>query len=157
MICSLTHTHGSGRPSETCHERTLPLIVAAASEAQQNLEPVDGAYGRRELKEGCNRRAVQTDGSVEMLWNDRDRLPAAPTDDEVGVLTFTSLTDNRVVATVVNYSVYPVISMNFEQLIVSADYPGVMARKVEAELGGTCTFLLGASGDINWFDADMFR
>lgn len=157
VICALTHTHGSGRPGEDYYERTLPLIVAAAQQAQQNLEPAEGAYGRRELQEGYNRRAVQTDGTVDMLWNNRDRLPTAPTDDEVGVLTFTAQADERVIATLVNYSVHPVISMNFDQLIVSADYPGVMARKVEAQLGGICVFFLGAAGDINPFDADMFR
>ena len=157
VICALTHTHGSGRPGEDYYERTLPLITAAAQQAQQNLEPAEGAYGRRELQEGYNRRAIQADGTVDMLWNNRDRLPTSPTDDEVGVLTFTAKADDRVIATLVNYSVHPVISMNFGQLIVSADYPGVMARKVEAELGGLCVFFLGAAGDINPFDADMFR
>ncbi|MBT5901023.1 MAG: hypothetical protein HOH58_02820 [Opitutaceae bacterium] len=157
VICALTHSHGSGRPTEDFYDRTLPLIIAAAKQAHQNLEPVNGAYGRRELQEGYNRRAVQSDGTVKMLWNNRDRLPTSPTDDEVGVLTFTSTADDRVIATLVNYSVHPVISMNFDQLIVSADYPGVMARKVEAALGGICVFFLGAAGDVNPFDADMFR
>lgn len=157
VICALTHTHGSGRPGDDYYERTLPLIVAAARAAQQNLEPADGVYGRRELQEGYNRRAIQANGTVDMLWNNRDRLPTSPTDNEVGVLTFTAQADDRVIATLVNYSVHPVISMNFDRLIVSADYPGVMARKVEAELGGLCVFFLGAAGDINPFDADMFR
>lgn len=157
VICALTHTHGSGRPVDDYYDRVLPLIVDAAKRAHGALEPVDGTYGRRELQEGYNRRSVKTDGTVEMLWNNRDRRPTAPVDPEVGVLTFTAKNEDRVVTTLVNYSVHPVISMNFDQLIVSADYPGVMARKVEAERGGLCMFLLGAAGDINPFDADMFR
>ncbi len=157
VVCALTHTHGSGRPADDYYDRVLPLIVDAAKRAHGALEPVDGTYGRRELREGYNRRTVRPDGTVEMLWNNRDRLPTAPVDPEVGVLSLTAKNEDRVVATLVNYSVHPVISMNFDQLIVSADYPGVMARKVEAELGGLCMFLLGAAGDINPFDADMFR
>lgn len=157
VICALTHTHGSGRPHDEYYERVLPLIVEAAQRAHDNRQPVVGTYGRRELQEGYNRRTVKSDGTVDMLWNNRERIATAPVDTEVGVLTLRSIRDESVIATLVNYSVHPVISMNFSELIVSADYPGVMSRKVEAELGGLCVFLLGAAGDINPFDADMFR
>ena len=157
VICALTHTHGSGRPSLDYNQRIIPQIVAAAQTAQSNLEPARIGYGRGELDEGYNRRVVQPDGTVEMLWNNRDRLPTAPVDLEVGVISIRRASDDTTLATLVNYSVHPVISMNFSELIVSADYPGAMARQVEAKLGGRCIFLLGAAGDINPYDADMFR
>ncbi len=157
VICALTHTHGSGRPSPEYNERILPRIVAAAAAAQARLEPAVIGYGQGELAEGYNRRTVKPDGTVDMLWNNRDRLPTAPIDPAVGVMSIRRASDHTTLATLVNYSVHPVISMNFTELIVSADFPGAMARQVEAELGGRCIFLLGAAGDINPFDADMFR
>ncbi|MCA9432234.1 MAG: hypothetical protein KC940_17110, partial [Candidatus Omnitrophica bacterium] len=36
-------------------------------------------------------------------------------------------------------------------LLISADYPGAMMRRVEDSLGGQCMFLQGAAGDINPF------
>jgi len=157
VICAVTHTHGSGRPPVATAAKIIPQAIAAAVEANTTLEPARIGYGHGELHEGYNRRVVKSDGTVEMLWNNRDRLPTSPVDPEVGVLSIKRLRDDSTLATLVNYSVHPVISMNFEELIVSADYPGAMARKVEAELGGRCIFLLGAAGDINPFDADMFR
>lgn len=157
VICVVTHTHGSGRPSETHARRTLPLIVDAAARAQANLTPARLGYGRGEAHLGYNRRILQADGSVAMRWNNRDRVPSGPTDPEVGVLVFKHTETDEIIATLVNHAVHPVISMNFSELIISADYPAVMAREVEEAVGGRCIFFMGAAGDINPFDADMFR
>lgn len=157
VICVVTHTHGSGSPSEAHARRTLPLIIEAAAEAHAHLTPARIGFGRGEQHLGYNRRILQDDGSVEMMWNNRDRVPSGPTDPEVGVLVIKHAESDDVIATLVNYAVHPVISMNFSELIISADYPGVMAREVEAAVGGRCIFFMGAAGDINPFDADMFR
>ena len=157
VICVVTHTHGSGRSSEAHAQRTLPLILDAAVQAQANLAPARIGFGSGEQHLGYNRRIVQEDGSVEMMWNNRDRIPSGPTDPEVGVLVVQHAETHDVIATLVNYAVHPVISMNFSELIISADYPGVMAREIEEAVGGRCIFFVGAAGDINPFDADMFR
>lgn len=157
VICVVSHTHGSGRSSATHADRILPLIVEAALAAQADLQPARIGFASGELNQGYNRRILQPDGSVEMMWNNRDRIPSGPTDDEVGVLVVRVEDSDEVIATLVNYAVHPVISMNFSELIISSDYPGVMAREVEAAVGGHCIYFMGAAGDINPFDADMFR
>ncbi|MEX2016659.1 MAG: hypothetical protein WD873_08445, partial [Candidatus Hydrogenedentales bacterium] len=54
------------------------------------------------------------------------------------------------IATLINYQTHPVV-LGPENLAISADYPGYMMNKVEAELGGQAMFLQGAAGDINPF------
>ncbi len=157
VIVSLTHTHGSGRPSKAVSERMVDQAVEAARLAQASLEPATVGFGRGEIEESYNRRLVNEDGSVEMLWNNSKRIESLPIDNEVGVISIRRNSDQSVLATLVNYNAHPVISMNFEELIVSSDYPGAMARKVESSIGGVCIFFLGAAGDINAYDADMFR
>ncbi|WP_221031384.1 hypothetical protein [Actomonas aquatica] len=156
-LCAVTHTHGSGRPTDGQHERLVSLTLQAAADAIAALEPAIVGHANGELNEGYNRRIVQPDGTVEMMWNNKDHIPSHPVDDTLGVLSIRRAADGQPIATLVNYAVHPVISMNFEELIISADWPGAMARKVEAELGGHCIFLLGAAGDINPYEADMFR
>lgn len=157
IICTVTHDHGSGFPAEAATAYIVERTLGAAREAHASLAPARIGHGRGELNEGYNRRIVNADGTVSMLWNNRDRRRTFPVDDELGVLSVRRLDDDRTIATLVNYSVHPVISMNFDELIVSGDYPAAMARKVEAAVGGECIFLLGAAGDINPYDADMFR
>lgn len=157
VITSVTHTHGSGSPEEAISEKIIERAVNAVVEANNGSEPVSIGYGAGVLNGGYNRRVINADGTVDMLWNNSDRKKTAPVDDEIGVILIQRVSDGSTLATLVNYAVHPVISMNFDELIVSADYPGAMARKLEARLGGTCIFYMGASGDINPYDADMFR
>jgi len=157
VISAVTHNHGSGFPTGATAEYIVAQTLGAARAAAADLAPARLGYGTTQHNEGYNRRIVNADGSVSMLWNNRDHRPTFPVDDELGVLSFRRLEDDTAIATLVNYSVHPVISMNFDRLIVSGDYPAAMATKVEAAIGGECVFLLGAAGDINPYDADMFR
>ncbi|EDY82274.1 hypothetical protein VDG1235_1894 [Verrucomicrobiia bacterium DG1235] len=157
VICAVTHTHGSGSARDEVAERIVGQAIEAAITANASVEPAKIGYGQGEWNGGYNRRVIKEDGSVEMLWNNSDRIDSTPVDDEVGVVLIQRASDNSTLATLVNYAVHPVISMNFEELIISADYPGAMARKIEAQLGGTCIYFMGASGDINPYDAGMFR
>lgn len=157
VFCAVTHTHGSGRSSPEHISRITPLIIKAAVQAHADLQPARLGYAHGELHEGYNRRIINSDGTGQMMWNNRDRIPSGPTDPAVGVMVIKHAKSDAVIATLVNYAVHPVISMNFSELIVSADYPGAMANEVEATVGGLCVFFLGAAGDINPFDADMFR
>ncbi|MDQ8185269.1 neutral/alkaline non-lysosomal ceramidase N-terminal domain-containing protein [Pelagicoccus sp. SDUM812002] len=157
VICAVTHTHGSGSPSGEVAERIISQAIDAAVAANATVEPAKIGYGQGVWNGGYNRRIIKEDGTVEMLWNNSDRVDTSPVDDEVGVVLIQRADDSSTLATLVNYAVHPVISMNFEELIISADYPGAMARKLEERLGGTCIYFMGASGDINPYDADMFR
>ncbi|MCF3652410.1 neutral/alkaline non-lysosomal ceramidase N-terminal domain-containing protein [Synoicihabitans lomoniglobus] len=157
VLCAVTHTHGSGFPTDEVNAYIVERTRTAVANAVANLAPARIGHGRGEINEGYNRRILQPDGTVEMMWNNKDHVPTTPVDDELGVLSIRRVSDNATIATLVNYAVHPVISMNFGELIVSADWPGAMARKVEAAVGGRCIFILGAAGDINPYEADMFR
>jgi hypothetical protein len=64
------------------------------------------------------------------------------------------------VATVVNYACHGTV-LGPDNLLVSADWIGVMRQKVEAELGGLTLFLQGATANINpdmyWGDSQVFE
>lgn len=69
----------------------------------------------------------------------------AEADDTLLVGRATDGKDN-VIGTLINYACHPV-SMGGANMLLSPDYPGVMRGVVEAEVGGLCTFMNGASGD----------
>jgi hypothetical protein len=64
------------------------------------------------------------------------------------------------VATLVNYACHGTV-LGPDNLLVSADWIGVMRKKVEDELGGLTLFLQGATANINpdmhWGDAHVFE
>ncbi len=124
-------------------------IADVILEAHALLRPARAAVGWGRASEGHNRRRVLPDGSVEMLWQNRERMPTAPLDDSVGVLAVDGR-DGEPIATVVNFAVHPVI-LGPGNLLVSADFPGAMAALVAERGGGVAMFLQGAAGDINPF------
>ncbi len=156
-LCAVTHTHGSGFFGDELHPFLIERTLAAAESAVASLAPAVVGQADIEHNEGYNRRILNADGSVSMMWNNKDHVPTEPVDDTLGVIAIRRARDDTPIVTLVNYAVHPVISMNFEELIVSADWPGAMVRQVEAQIGGHCIFLLGAAGDINPYEADMFR
>jgi hypothetical protein len=77
------------------------------------------------------------------------RKPGSGTvDDSLGVVVFENARSGKPIAVLGNCACHPVV-MGEHSLQVSADYPGVAQREVEAETGATCFFLNGACGDIN--------
>jgi hypothetical protein len=55
--------------------------------------------------------------------------------------------DDRPVATIVHYACHPII-LGADNEFVTPEYPGIVKRIVEAELGGRCLFVQGACGDV---------
>ncbi len=91
-------------------------------------------------------------GQAEFRGFSRNRRGEDCLDDLVTALLFES-PDKSGRIVIVNYACHPVIVQ--AQNSISADYVGVMASKLEKDLGGleTCLFLQGACGDINpWID-----
>jgi neutral ceramidase len=69
------------------------------------------------------------------------------TDPQLVVLRFDDQ-DNKPIAILVNFAAHPV--MTDEKILkYSADYPGFLKNKVEAELATKCVFMQGASGDMS--------
>jgi len=121
----------------------------AVIEAHGRLRPARLAVGWGRVEEGHNRRKVLPDGSVEMMWGNRERLPTSPVDYSVAVVAFDS-PDGEPLATLVNFACHPVV-LGPENLEISADYPGSMMAMVEETTGGQAMFIQGAAGDINPF------
>ena len=70
-----------------------------------------------------------------------------PTDPELLVLRVEDL-KGKPIAHAVNFAAHPTMHAA-EIMKFSADYPGVMAKRVEAETGAPCLFLQGAAGDLS--------
>jgi hypothetical protein len=102
---------------------------------------------------GYNRRHVDPDGSISMLWSNSTQAPTYPFDPLLAVLRIDRL-DGEPMAILVNYATHPVTFGN-DALRYSADFPGVMCKVVEQAFGGKplAFFAQGAAGDINVFDA----
>lgn len=157
-VCfSASHTH-SGPTIDEFYEAgkrpawetaALDKIAAAIEAAAAALEPALIGAGAGSVFIGHNRRFVQPDGKVKMLWRNETKMPTHPLDPHVGVLRVDNAR-GKTLAVVVNYACHPVV-FGPDNLQYSADYPGAMAEVVEQSFSDDCVclFLQGAPGDIN--------
>ncbi|MFO1096565.1 MAG: neutral/alkaline non-lysosomal ceramidase N-terminal domain-containing protein [Planctomycetaceae bacterium] len=158
QVCfSASHTH-SGPTIDEFYEpgkrpawetAALDKIAAAIEAAAKELQPALIGTGEGSVFIGHNRRYVQTDGTVKMLWRNATKMPTHPLDPRVGVIRIDTTT-GKTVAVVVNYACHPVV-FGPDNLEYSADFPGATAEVVEAAFGPECVslYLQGAPGDIN--------
>ncbi len=70
-----------------------------------------------------------------------------PTEPNLAVLRFDDL-DGQPLAVLVNFAAHPTM-VSGQVLKFSADYPGALRARVEAELGAPCIFMPGAAGDMS--------
>jgi neutral ceramidase len=150
---SYTHTHsgpntfrlstiGTGLDMVLSYLDGLPHRIASAVwQAQQNLKLVRVAAGSGKCEINVNRRFRTSDGQmvVGRNWN-------APVDPTVKVVRFDDLEENPV-ATIVHYACHPT-TMAWQCEHFTPDYPGVVRQVVEREVGGSCLFLQGATGNV---------
>ena len=160
VIVQATHTHAgpvildeypSGPPAwETAD---LGKIEQAIHDAAQHVVPVKLGVGYGQAYIGYNRRQVNSDGTVTMLWSNSTQIPTWPVDPTIAILRVDQM-DGQPLAILVNYSTHPV-TFGPDNLRFSADFPGVMCKVVQQAFGDKplAFFLQGAPGDINVFDA----
>jgi hypothetical protein len=174
LCCSHTHSgpiayadEKSPRKNREYIDSLVDNIVEAVQEAQLNLKPAHLEYSSGEANVGINRREKMPDGRMEI-----GRNPNGARDKSVqvvGVFTPTvsphflrkwGETVGGRLATVVNYACHGTV-LGPDNLLVSADWIGVMRNKVEEELGGLTLFLQGAAANINpdmyWDDARAYE
>ncbi|TWD80221.1 neutral/alkaline ceramidase-like enzyme [Kribbella amoyensis] len=136
-----THTHGSpasvvdrlgGNADPAWLESLEQACVAAVEEARRTSRPARVLAGyAAEVDVAHNRR--RTDGPV-----DRS-VPVVHLVDEAG----------DPIAIVVSYACHPVV-LGADNTLLTADYPGVVRRVVEAQYAGAVAlFLTGCAGDAN--------
>ena len=160
LCCSHTHSgpiafadEKSPRKNQEYIRSLIGKIVEAVRDAERNLQPAWLEYSQGEAKVGINRREKMPDGRMEI-----GRNPAGPRDKSVQVISL--LTETGRLATIVNYACHGTV-LGPANLLVSADWIGVMRSSVEKELGGLALFLQGATANINpemyWEDARAFE
>jgi len=160
LIVQATHTHAgpvvmdvytSGTPAwETA---ALSKIEQAIRDAHDHAVPVRLGTGYGKAYIGYNRRRLNPDGTVTMVWNNSARVATWPVDPTVSVLRIDRM-DGEPLAILVNYACHPV-TFGSDNMRFSADFPGVMCKVVEKAFGDKplAFFMQGAAGDINVYDA----
>ena len=163
LCCSHTHSGPIAYADEKSSRRNREYInslvnniVDAVNEAQANIKPAYLEYSSGEANVGINRREKMPDGHMEI-----GRNPEGARDKSVQVVSvFAPSGRGERIATLVNYACHGTV-LGPDNLLVSADWIGVMRKKTEDELGGLTLFIQGAAANINpdmyWEDAHAFE
>jgi neutral ceramidase len=128
-----THTHSGpafGEPSDV-EQRTGKAIAEAVRRAWAERREAAAAVGI---------------GRVEGIGANR-RPNGGPVDDRVTVTRFDDLA-GQPIATHVNYGCHPT-TLGPNNLLYSADFPGVVCGRLDEVLGGVSIFSTGPQGDVN--------
>jgi hypothetical protein len=159
IACSHTHAgpiafadrHSSWRRRRLI-QGIVDKVVEAIARAGRSLAPVELRLAHGEAHIGVNRREADANGNIQLGVN-----PEGPVDPSVAVLQILN-PGGAVRATLVNFACHPAI-LSPKNRQISAEWPGVMRREVEAATGTPCLFLQGATGDVNpkheWGDQDV--
>jgi hypothetical protein len=156
LVVTASHTHSGpnildeypgGRPPPW-EDAALEKISSTILQVTGRLEPVRIGTGYGNANIGYNRRRVNADGSVTMLWQNPERVPNGPIDTTVGVIRVDRM-DGTPLAILVNYACHPT-TIGSDNLLYSSDFVGPMLATVSGSLAGNpvCFFLQGAAGDI---------
>jgi len=130
----------------TLERRIYEVIMDATS--SKSPATVEIGYGSADIS--YDRRVVNPDGTVTMMWSNPDKIENTPVDQTVGVAGFKG-TNGKWIAILVHYACHPVV-FEGSNLKYSAEFPGAMRQYVDEHLGGTCLYLQGACGEINPYD-----
>jgi len=154
VLLSSSHTHSDpGKKYAAFYEEQ---ILRAVDAALKNMFPARICAGHRSFPQlGFNRLIPREDGHARESWFSDDhytsenpeRIPFGPVDPEVGVIKIED-TNGLPRVILMNYACHAdVVCQNYA---ISADYPGVAARKVEEAFGTNvnCLFVQGAAGNI---------
>src|ERR1022692_2506338 len=161
FLCS-SHNHtGPSKPGKASEYSDLKSfyekqIIQVVELAVTNMFPARIAAGRRSFPQlGFKRLIVREDGHSRESWMgddhygaiNPDRIPFGPVDQEVGVIRVED-TNGQPRAIMMNYACHADVVC--QSYAISADYPGVAARKVEEAFGKgvNCLFVNGAAGNV---------
>lgn len=152
VLVHLTHTHSA--PSVCSADVDLPggkLVPAYLAQVREAA--VDAA---RAAVAECVPAVINTVTAHSSVATCRDfpqgdrfvvgYNPDAPADDTV-LVARVQTTDNRPIATIVNYACHPT-TLAWDNTLVSPDYVGALRELVEDDTRAPCLFLQGASGEL---------
>ena len=84
---------------------------------------------------------------IEMNRNRHSKIEPKPVDRELAVIRVDDMNGNPI-AIAVNFAAHPT-SIDAEQMVYSADYPGSLKKRVREVMKCECLFLQGAAGDLS--------
>jgi len=159
LLCA-THTHAAPNlgPDHAPHpwiKTVVDNIYLSIEKAQRRMQPALFKTGQGSVDITYDRRVINEDGSVTMLWDNHEREFTHSVDQRIKVLQINN-TQSQPIATLVHYACHPVISGN-KNMRVSAEIPGVICSYVGEQIGGECLFLQGACGEINPYLAALLQ
>ena len=135
-VIELTDEPGLGKGKydvAVAYSRKLPgMLIEAILVAEKNLKPA--------------RIGVATE-SVNLNRNRQTKREPKATDPMLAVIRFDDA-EGKPIAVLVNFAAHPVMT-DAKVLKYSADYPGFLKNRVEAELATKCVFMQGAGGDMS--------
>jgi len=136
-------------------------VLEAIEKAKSNMFPARLSVANGNITLGYHRLLMQPDGRRRPLFRNPERIPYGPVDPTVGVIRIEDAAAGTTRAIVVNYACHAVC-MGGRNLLMSADYPGAMAAKVETTLSPAhgqdahatikavvCLFTQGGAGSVN--------
>lgn len=135
LFLSAIHTH-SGPDDQDVGSWDLPLVELIADAVVQAVEHI------RPARIGAG-SGILYGWSINRRWLDR------PVDPFVGVIRVDD-EDRQPMGVVANFGCHAVV-LGYDNLLMSADWPGVTSQVVEGMLGpgAVCVVTQGGSGDIN--------
>lgn len=151
-LIAATHTHaapyfGASEMTDAWMNDMQKKIVQAVEEAIQSKKEARFEIASGAVDITYDRRIVNPDGTIKMLWSNFEREPTTPVDQELHAV-YVKDTEGNPIATLVHYACHPVMS-GPRNMKVTADFSAFLASHVEEKLGGTCVYLQGACGNIN--------
>jgi len=152
IFLSITHSHSGyvgNNDYDALGEKLLTVINAA--DAKRQTVKIGAATGT--LDEVYNRIIRDAAGDAEMLWTNPDRKKSRNIDQSVGVINLKK-SNGETLVNIVNYNAHPVVTMDLENVVISADYPGQLAKSLKQIGEGETLFFLGAAGDANPYFAE---
>ena len=154
VLLASSHTHSgplyldrSGADSAYLAEMDKK-VFGAIQTAAGSMFPARLAIGRGSLQSGYNRLLLRDDGRARALFDNLERIPYGPVDPEFTLLRVEDA-EGKPRALLVHYACHAVV-LGPTNCKYSADWPGAMMAKVEAEMPGVqCMFVQGGAGDVN--------
>ncbi len=157
LLLAASHSHSTPAfiPPSVSAEQGAPYrrevedkILGALKQARQSMFPARFGVGSGKIQAGYNRLVKRDDGRARALFDNLERIPLTPVDPEFMILRVDGRAGNAK-AVLVHYAVHAVV-LGSTNCKYSADYPGVLQARLEAELpGAQAMFVQGAAGDIN--------
>jgi hypothetical protein len=156
VLVHLTHTHAgpalcredAGKPGghliAAYLDGVTQSVIDVVREAATNAQPatLEWTYGQCMLAQNRDLPDQENPSRMVCGWN-----PANPADDTLLVGRATNEV-GQVIATLVNYACHPT-TLAWQNKLISPDFVGAMRETVEANGGGLCLFLQGASGELS--------